>query len=448
MGFTYIVALLVAAISLVYRRPPLADDDGRPGRPAAALAIVVVSVLAYAFELAAYEQRQGIRTFLPVYSEATFALVLGATFVVQSALLAGLARTLGRPGAPLRIAIALGSVAMLGLSLHQQNTGGDLTAYVGSAMQHDPYVPSRAPFPAAFASINRIWGTPMVPSTYGPLWNAIAAAAAAPFATLPGKLLAMQLLGAVALLGIVATLLRTKAPPAVVVLVALNPFLWEQYVAEAHNDLLAAAFVVVAARSATMRTIVLAVVASAAIKVSFALTGLATLARLSRRADRLTGAAWIVGLVGLTIALAGAEYPRAVVRVLALYAHPLPPGDVVLRELTELAVAVFAVVAVVAGRVPWGTPWIPIALGQFPLTNYLCWGLPTALVGNGAAIFLIALPYAAFEANNILAETPLSIGVRLAAGVALAAVLVLGLRRAGRPGARSRALPEPSRAVA
>jgi hypothetical protein len=435
VGFTYLIALLVAGISLVRPRAPLADGDPPIGtsRPIRAVAAALAIAGSYLLELWVFEQRQGVATPIPVLSGSGVALILDSIFIIQSCLLVALARVIGRPSRPLVVALSSVAFVMLAFSLNQQNTGGDVVAYVGSTLEANPYAPSQQPFPARFASINGIWGLPLIPSTYGPLWNALAKIAAAPFDTLRGKILGIQILGALALLSIVVTLVRTKAPPAVVALVALNPFLWETYVAEGHNDLVAAAFVVVAARSTKVRSIALLVVAAAAIKVSFALTGLSALARIRTPRDRVLGFLSIGVLALLTIALVGPQYPRSVVRVLQLYAHPLPFGDVALRRLTELAVGCFALGAVLRGRVPWGAGWITIAVGQFPLTNYLCWGLPTALVGNGATVFLAALPYAAFEANNILVETPLSTAIRIVVAALLAVTLVVALRKGRLP---------------
>jgi hypothetical protein len=435
VGFTYLIALLVAGISLVRPAAPLEDGDRIDDtcRPIPAIAAAVVLAGSYIFELWVYEQRQGVATPIPVFSGTNLSLILDSIFILQTGLLVALARVIGRPSRPLVVALSFVAFVMLAFSLNQQNTGGDVVAYVGSTLEANPYDPSHRAFPPNFASVNREWGLPLIPSTYGPLWNAIAKVAVSPFSTLRGKILGFQILGALALISIVATLVRTKAPPAVVALVALNPFLWETYVAEGHNDLLAAAFVIVAARSTRTRSIVILVVAAAAIKVSFALTGLTTLARIERLRDRVSGFLLIGALATLAIAVVGPQYPRSVIRVLNLYAHPIPFGDVALRCLTEIAVGCFALVAIIWGRVSWGTGWITIAIGQFPLTNYLCWGLPTALVGRGATAFLAALPYAAFEANNILVETPLTATVRTLVAAVLASILFFSLRRGRSP---------------
>ncbi len=431
MGFTYLIALLVAAISLVRGTAPLADDGPIDGgsRPVRAILAALAVVGSYVLELCVFEQNQGVKTPIPALSSTNAAVVLDTIFILQSCLLFALARAIGRPSRFLIFVLGFAAVVMLALSLNYRSTGGDVLAYVGSTLEVDPYLPSQEAFQPAFAVINKVWGLPSVPSTYGPLWNAVAKVVASPFTTLRGKILGMQLLQAVALISIVVTLVRTKASPAVIALVALNPFLWETYVAEGHNDLLAAAFIVAAARSTRVASIVLLVVAAAATKASFALSGLAALAKLRRRRDRVLGFFAISILTAAIVALVGPKYPRAIIHGINLYAHPLPFGDVALRWLTELAVSGFALVAIYSGRVPWGTGWITIAIGQFPLTNYLCWGLPTALVGNGATIFLVALPYATFEANNFLSQTPISAIVRVLVAIVLASIFVSGLKR-------------------
>jgi hypothetical protein len=434
VGFTYVLALLLAGISLVRPTAPLADRDPIAGtsRPLRAIAVALALAVSYILELWVYEQRQGVAAPIPEFSSTSVALVLDVIFILQTGLLVMLARVIGRPSRVLILGLSLVALVMLGFSLHQQITSGDAFAYVGSTLETDPYNPSTQAFPASFASINRMWGLPLIPSTYGPIWNAIAKIAVAPFATLRGKVLGIQILGALALISIVVTLVRTKAPPAVVALVALNPFLWETYVAEGHNDLLAAAFVVAAARSTRSRSIVTLVAVAAAIKVSFALTGLVTLARISRPRDRVVGFVTICASVALTVALVGPNYPSSVIHAIHLYAYPLPFVVVALRCLTELAVGYCALVAVLWGRVPWGTGWITIAVGQFPWINYLCWGLPTALVGRGATIFLATLPYAAFEVNTIAVPTAFSETVRIVVAAFLASILLVALRKRGR----------------
>lgn len=276
----------------------------------------------------------------------------------------------------------------------------DMYAYVGYAklgFAH-AYAPSDDAFPKDFAVINSLWGRPMVPCYYGPLWLALERLFAGSTATLAGAIFATRLLGLCALAFLAAALHRCQVAPRTLVLVVLNPAVLGLYVANGHNDLLGVAFTLSA----------LAVVATAPLLASLliAFAGLVKLPFLALSVVIFTGSRAFerrllyVGLAVIVVVAAsllggGTMY----LKNLAFHAGNAGShewrGVLLGRIIAALAVVVLGV-AFVRGKVFRAGSWTLFMMTGVVYQWYLTWGLPyavraTAIMGE----FLIGLPVAA-----------------------------------------------------
>jgi hypothetical protein len=420
MGFTYLMAMICAAIAPESLRS-VAERARRivpTGFLWSCTYVAVLEVLLL-LQLALMEKRQvGAYAPLPQLSPDDLANVCGAIAVLQTLGLAALYVSL-RSGDERRRDVAIvagGAVVMFACGLCYLNTRGDVLAYVGSGLLVHPYAPEHVRFSGEFAVINHAWRYPLLPSPYGPLWEALAHLVVVPFHTLRGAILAFQLLEVFALLAMIAMLRRRGVRLATIAVLALNPFIVQAYVAEGHNDLIATALVFAACFLSAPASVV-AVVAAGGVKASLAALGLCAFARFDSARTRWTCAASaLAGSAGLVL-LAGPDYVRAVRATTQAYWQPISPTV----QAFHVACAALAVAFLVAGlfgkRLPAGGAWCGIAL---------------ASVSGALALFLITLPYAGFEVSNVfvLALTPFGNVLRFDVAIALALAVYLTIRRA------------------
>jgi len=310
--------------------------------------------------------------------------------LAQSYALLGLYR---RPAA--RGAVFAGALAMSVLSLAAPAfISPDPYAYVGdSLLGRASYTPPAVGFAGEFAAIDRFFAAPMLPSPYGPLWTAISSLALAPFATLLGKLLALRVLGLLALAALLASLRGCGIPGRIVAVAALNPGLFLQYVASAHNDLAGIAPLVAAAAFAS-RSALLAtglVIVGASIKLPFALLGLPVLAAVRNRPLRYACAATAVaGALAISYAGAGPTY------FAGLAVHVPAPGAVYAVNLAVSVLALLAIgVAFVGGPRVRAAVWLIPMASSYVASWYLAYALPYALARRRMlAYLLICFPFA------------------------------------------------------
>jgi hypothetical protein len=433
MGFAFLLAMICATIAPA----PLRSLAERARRmvPAGFLwscGYVGVLETLLLLQLLLLEERQtGAYVPLPRFSPSDLAQFFGIDSVLQSGALALLYVSLAsRPERRRDLALVIGGTAvMLAGALCFLNTGGDILAYVGSALLAHPYAPERVRFSGEFAVINGLWRYPLLPSPYGPVWTTLTHFIVVPFHTLRGAMLALQFVEAAAFLGTIALLRGRGVPPATVAVLALNPFIVETYVAEGHNDLIASALVF-AGCFVSAPAAVAAVIAAGGMKFPLAVLGLCAFARFeSARTRWICAGAVMAGSVVLVL-LAGPNYLPAIRTVAEAYWQPLPP----VVQALHVACAMLAVAFVIAGlsgkRLPAGGAWCGIALAQYPLYNYLVWGMPFASASGALAVFLITLPYAGFEISNAFVTTPLLNVLRAGVAIAIGFAVYLTARRA------------------
>lgn len=366
------------------------------------IALLVASYVAQLaivwYAAATVASTQPWRTALPIgvaeHGMAHPDAVEGALLIVAGAqvlALAGLYRS-----RPTRIALALGFAALVALSIAAPATiSPDAYAYVGDALLgRGAYHPPNAVFPGEFAVIDRLFRPPLLPAPYGPLWIALDRVVTAPFSTLAAKIVALRALGALCYLGLLAALRGGSVSPRAIAVAAVNPAIAQQYVADAHNDLLGIALIVTAAVLIAKRRPLAgagAVVVSALVKLPFVLLALPVFAMVRSSALRYAlCAAAIVAAAGLSWLGGGSDYFRG------LTVHVPEAGAAFFTNVAVTIAALMLLALSTAGMRRYASAvWILPMMSSYIATWYMTYGLPYALQRRRILIYLlIALPFA------------------------------------------------------
>ncbi|HKE37025.1 MAG TPA: hypothetical protein VKB39_06315 [Candidatus Baltobacteraceae bacterium] len=288
-----------------------------------------------------------------------------------------------------------GFLALVALSIWAPATiSPDVYAYAGDALLgRSAYHPPNAIFPGEYASIDRLFH-PLLPAPYGPLWIAVDRIVTAPFTTLYAKIVALRVLGAFCYLGLIAALRGCGVPPRLLAVAAVNPCIAQQYVADAHNDLMGIAAIVVGAALIGARRPILgaaAVVVAALVKLPFVLLAFPVFIRVRSQPLRY-------GLCAAAIAVAaalswiggGSDYFGG------LMVHVPVAGAVFFTNaLVTVAALTLLVLGVLAARRYASALWIVPMMSSYIATWYMTYGLPYALERRRIlAYLLVALPLA------------------------------------------------------
>jgi hypothetical protein len=215
---------------------------------------------------------------------------------------------------------------------------------------------------------------------------------------------------------------------------AIDPTLWHVYVAEAHNDIVGVALVLVALALASRRRVGLAVVCVAcagAVKFPLVVLGLVAFVAVPALRTRIVACtSAVAGCVCISLLFGGRDYAWAVHRTTQIYPQIISPSEWI-SHVALAAIAVGAVaLAVVAGRIFWGASWSFVACGQFTAWQYLGWSIPYAVLDDmQGALYLACLPVTAFEATLIFNRAPFFDPLRTCTFAALLIALVVVLRR-------------------
>jgi hypothetical protein len=288
----------------------------------------------------------------------------------------------------------------------------DAYAYVGDAILGvRAYAPPKSDFTAEYGLINRFFAAPMLPAPYGPLWIAVVRLVTDSAPTLLSKLIALRLLGAASFVALLAALRAYGVRPRLLTVAALNPAMAQQYVADAHNDLLGIALVVAAAALVRQRraTVASGITAAAGlVKLPFTVLALPIFAAVKPRWLRYACA---TGAIAVAIAIswwgAGAGYFRG------LNVHVPAPGPVyVLNVVVSLAALFLLGLATIGGRRLYSGVWLIAMMSSYVATWYMAYGLPYALARHRlVAYLLIALPFAcaAIDAKFMRPWTPIAL---------------------------------------
>ncbi|MBV8490579.1 MAG: hypothetical protein JO199_08620 [Candidatus Eremiobacteraeota bacterium] len=305
--------------------------------------------------------------------------------------------------------IAAGTAMLAAMSLAAPAlASADAYSNAGYSMLANPYITPVHGFGGAYAFVDRWWGVPMVPSPYGPLWTLLDRVAIGWAPSLLAKMIALRVLCAVALGATVAALWRLGMPLRIVAIAALNPALFLQFVANAHNDVVALLVIALAAL-AIRRNVwlaALALVAAGLLKVPYALLGLPVLAAVRNLWRRSTVAGTVlVATAALSWWAGGPLYAAA----LATHARMAPHEFVTWRVLAAL-VAIAVLVAALAGvrrlrTAVWLVPPLGALYPAFLYPWYLMWSFPYALARRRVLAYLLVwLPFASALVNQHLLQ--------------------------------------------
>ena len=378
----------------------------------------------------------GLNTYVPDWAGEVLLLLVG----IQCALLALLYRALhGRTlGAGAAAALGATCLGLLAAALSTRTTTSfDLYLYVGLAhLGSAAYTPPHAPFSGEFGTINRIWGIPLFPSAYGPLWVLFSTAVVKLASTLGAQLELFRIAGAIAFAVCVCLLFALRFEPAIIALFALNPAVVEQFVANGHNDLVPVALTLgalLAARNGRVALAVLLAGAAGATKLPFAAFAALAFTDLGdvRRRVLAAVAAACLALAATVLGSHGAYFTDAALIARATFRHPhdfITKASYFAGVATTLIAIAFALLR---------KRFNPLASWAFATVShgvlypwYVAWCVPYALLeASFLPQFLIALPVAAFFLTDMYSHVPF---VRAAyALVALAPLAILIAQRRG-----------------
>lgn len=277
-------------------------------------------------------------------------------------------------------------------------------AHLGGAAYHPPAVR----FPGELGLVNDMWSTPIMPCAYGPLWLWLSVGIAKVFPHLGALLFAFRVLGAALVLACVWLLMRLRQEPAIIALFALNPVVLNQFVVDAHNDVVGLTLLLGAMVLAAKRpwvAVVLVGLAGAA-KLPFALAGAVVFHVVPRLSLRMACAFVGIG-IALVLTMLGShgEYFAAAASA-GSHQNWTDPG-IRAGHAVAVAAALLAIgAAVLARRFAPGAAWTMVSFGAMVLPWYTAWSIPYALAeGSFAAVFLVSLPVAAFYFTTAYAMT-------------------------------------------
>ncbi len=278
------------------------------------------------------------------------------------------------------------------------------------------------------------WGV-LPPSPYGPLWQ-IYNRAVANVPSLADATMRLRSVNAIVLIGLFGGLIAGRIPIAAVLILALNPYVYNQYVVNAHNDLVPIAAltlgVVFAARSRWF--VIVAAAIAGLVKLPLLVVGLATFGAIDSLKKRITVAVAVVVLdLAISFALGGQPYVHALFYAADADRH---------ESLAHVAVvARLAVVVLGAGAIGFmffrrqqywpGLLALPsLRSSYYPW--YLIWLLPLAYARRSAIYpVAIAFPIVGLLLSDVYFTWPLvKVGTYVVLAIAAAVIATLDRRSA------------------
>ncbi len=338
-----------------------------------------------------------------------------------------------RPSRAAVIGIAASSLTTLAIALAAQ-TGGDAWAYVGYAILphfHDAYHPPNVAFHGDFAAANKLFGLPIAPCVYGPLWLFYDRLLLHWVPTMAVGVAVLKVVGAATFLAILAVLRRLAVPFAVLALVALNPAMINDAVQAAHNDFVAALLSLAALLALGGRRTIVAIALLAGailIKITFAVVALVVLGRAPARLRLVALGATLALAVPVIAVAGGADYLHALTVVgRDTWQNPGRFGPV--HVLTGAIAVCLAVVAFTRGRLFPALSWTFVALSTALYSWYLSWALPYVARARGEGGIVVFAAWPLFQAINDGYGRPLSPMILFTLLYAIAAFAVVRTAR-------------------
>jgi hypothetical protein len=289
-----------------------------------------------------------------------------------------------------RVELVLGTAILLAMSLAAPVLGSfDVYVYVRDALLgHAGYVPATVPFVGEYHVFDLWFDTR--PVMYGPLWTPIAQLMTGAGSTLLGKLLAYRVCSAFVFLALLVLMRSLGLPVRLLAVTALNPALAWQFVANAHNDIIAIA-IIVAAAVMIRRNVFAAfglIVVAGMVKLPYVVLALPIVSSVRPAARRYAGCAIAIAATALFTWWGGGV---AYLRDLSGFSSVI---DQDLIHAVPFAAALAAIVAAILGLRRLRTAvWLMPVFGAFRLPLifpwYVAFGFPYALARHNALRYLL-----------------------------------------------------------
>ncbi|TAM76645.1 hypothetical protein EPN44_04825 [bacterium] len=360
--------------------------------------------------LLAYEGRLPVK----VMPEAALSHAAAWKLVIIALLMGGGLYVLYRSLAPAKIGAAalvglgLAFVAMVTVDLRVAAVmSTDAYAYIGYGVLpslHDAYAPPNSALPGEFSLVNQIWGLPLVPCIYGPLWLEGIRVTLSGAHTLSQAWLAVRLFNVVMLVALALLVYAvTRSLPGTAI-IALNPAIHQLFIADAHNDLAGIVLLIgglLAYRRGWSLIAVALIVCAGLVKLPFVVVGLLFVVYEPALTRRLAAGASMLGLTVAAYAIwVGPSYFPTLLHVAtadSLHGAAEMTGafkGFVAIHFVLLGIAAIAVALAVLRDYLWeGARWSYIAIGGALEPWYLLWVLPSLMMAPKRLVeYAVALP--------------------------------------------------------
>jgi hypothetical protein len=273
---------------------------------------------------------------------------------------------------PSRPVLVAGFSVMAAIALASPSlTSFDAYGYVHNALLGIlSYAPPPTPFPGEYHVFDLWFGRP-TSTLYGPLWLPIVRMITILAPTLTSKLIALRIANLVFFAALLALLRALGQSRRMIAIVALNPAIFFQFVANAHNDIIGVIVLLAAAALvAKQRPIATGLVSVAGlIKLPFVVLGLPLFSNVGPPSRRLAlcGIA-VVATLAFSWLGGGEPYARSLMEF-GIHAGPwrywhLP---------ALLAAAAFLTIAIAGGRRYRSAVWLIPSIGTFGIAVIYPW---------------------------------------------------------------------------
>ncbi len=292
--------------------------------------------------------------------------------------------------------VAVTFVAMIVVALTDRTLkSGDMYAYVAFIkLGLAAYRPPAREFSGDLHIIYVMWGSPLLPCPYGPLWLGIASLVTSFATDVSSSIFALRAFNVVLMALGSVLIARASGSLGLAAAFALNPALLEEFVIDGHNDLLGIVTLLVAtcvARGPLLRAA--CIVAAGCIKLPLLVVGIIAAVPGATPLRRVLACAAIaLSSLGISIAWAGPSYLGSIAhqsemhQTTSVFAYVTHVACEALLGLGLLRVLRF-------GRVDAGTAPAAMSMGVLPFSWYFAWGVPMAERAGTLAPFLIAMPF-------------------------------------------------------
>jgi hypothetical protein len=272
----------------------------------------------------------------------------------------------------------------------------DVYAYIGYGIRGlDAYTKQRDALPNGFSSIYQMWENPFIACAYGPGWLVPATLLMHGVTSIAEGVFRFRCAGIASVFVFVIGLVRLRVRDSLIAVTLINPFLWQQFVGDAHNDLWAIALIIFA-MSCTSRPVfaVLLGAIAGAMKIPFLIIAciIASAYKTIRTRVFVTITIFSCGIL-VSGVLGYSGYYHAISSVATMYNDPTLTA---FRILGMSSSALAIIWAIIARKFVWTSSFGFQAIGFAIFPWYQAWGLPLAILADDGAYFLAILPILGF----------------------------------------------------